>query len=175
MALHIKFLQLPAIEIHVPISFEFASDIVRKSNQITSISADGDEHELVVQRFPNLPHGHASSHWSGEFGRFIAENFTSLADIRQRNDTTNDQVILYGFVFPKGTSYVDVKIDMTGTYYIGPSDIPGNLVGYMFSLPTLGGNSIIIQDVDLKQAVHKFHTWLSKRGLLNHFREKESE
>lgn len=66
------------MEIHVPISFEFAADIEKRSNEIIRIYADGDEHELVVQRFPNLPHGHASTTWSGEFARFIAENFTSL-------------------------------------------------------------------------------------------------
>lgn len=172
MALYIKFQHIrQAMELHVPISFEFARDSVsQRSNEIIYIYADGDEHELIVQRFPNLPHGHASTQWSGEFCRFIAENFTSLADMRISNKASEDSITVHGFVFPKGTSYREVKKDTTGVYYVGlspESDVSATFAGYMFNTPSLGDVGVIIQE-QLEVAIYEFHEWLLKRGHLDH-------
>jgi len=73
MALYIKLAHIKQpLELHVPISLELADDIVKRSHEVVSISADGHEHELIVQRFVNLPHGHASTKWYEPFARFIA-------------------------------------------------------------------------------------------------------
>lgn len=81
MSLSIKFSRESRskdLELHVPISFEFAREIEASSHNIIEIYADGHEHWLIIQRFRNLPSGHASTTWTGEFARFIADNFTSL-------------------------------------------------------------------------------------------------
>lgn len=84
MALIVKFSHaVPSIytrnEFHIPISFQQASEIFEMSRFVVSIYADGHEHELILQRFKNLPSGHASTLWTGEFARFIADNFRSLS------------------------------------------------------------------------------------------------
>lgn len=42
--------------------------------QVTKIYADGDELQLILSRLNNIPHGHHSTKWKGEWARFIAEN-----------------------------------------------------------------------------------------------------
>ena len=62
-------------EIHIPISFELSMEIRKHYDSVEKIMADGHEHDFLTQRFKNIPHGHASTTWSGEWARFIAENF----------------------------------------------------------------------------------------------------
>jgi hypothetical protein len=42
---------------------------------VTEIYADGDELQLILSRLNNIPHGHSSTTWRGDWARFIAENF----------------------------------------------------------------------------------------------------
>lgn len=60
---------------NIPIDVQIALDIVKYSDFVTAIHADGHEHEFILKRFNNLPHGHASTTWAGEWARFIAVNF----------------------------------------------------------------------------------------------------
>lgn len=83
MALVVKFKTLlpetpDTMSFNVPIEFDEAKSIEKLSLIVRSVYADGHEHELILQRFKNLPSGHASTKWTGEFARFIADNFTSL-------------------------------------------------------------------------------------------------
>lgn len=44
-------------------------------NFIKYIQADGDELELILSRFKNLPYTYSTCRWHGEMARFIAVNF----------------------------------------------------------------------------------------------------
>jgi len=42
--------------------------------QVTKIYADGDELQLILSSLNNIPCGHSSTTWRGEWALFIAEN-----------------------------------------------------------------------------------------------------
>ena len=46
----------------------------QRRSQVTEIYADGDELQLILSRLKNIPHGHSSTTWRGEWAAFIAEN-----------------------------------------------------------------------------------------------------
>ncbi len=84
MALVVKFKTwLPStpdtMSFNLPIEFDSAKRIAELSHIVISVDADGHEQELVLQRLKGLPHGHYNTRWTGDFARFIADNFTSLA------------------------------------------------------------------------------------------------
>jgi len=89
MALIVKFSHaVPSIytrsEFNVPISFRDAKIIAGNAKFVISVYADGHEHELILQRFKNLPSGYAGTFWTGEFARFIADNFISLCSYPEK-------------------------------------------------------------------------------------------
>jgi len=82
MAFYIEFktgISTEKMQFHLPVVRAIISDLrhMGKHGYIVSIHADGDELELIRNRFDNLPIRKGGlCIWRGDMANFICENFT---------------------------------------------------------------------------------------------------